>query len=150
MSATTRDRGQSLVEMALVMPILILILMGLFDLGRAIVAYNTVSEAARNGARVSIVNQTTADICQVAAERAVALALPTACAPNANSPGVWVTASSGGASCTAINCVQTVKVTYRFSPITPIIGSILGSITLSSSSSLPVESLCLNNNCPRT
>jgi Flp pilus assembly protein TadG len=146
----SRSRGQSMVEFALVFPILLLILMGLFDFGRAIVAYNTVSEAARNGARVSIVNQTPADICAVAASRAVALSLPTTCAPNATAVGVYVTASSGGASCTAINCVQTVKATYQFRAITPIIGSFIGPITLSATSSVPVESTCLNASCPTT
>ena len=148
-----RERGQSLVEFALILPVLVLILMGLFDLGRAVFAYNSVSEAARNGARVAIVNQTLADICVVAAGRAVGLGLPTACAANGNTgtQGVWVTDASTGTavSCAKVNCLQKVKVTYQFSPITPIIGRILGPINLTSSSTVPVESLCLNNSCPQ-
>ena len=143
--------GQALVEFALILPVLVLLLMGLFDFGRLIVAYNTVSEAARIGARVAIVNQTPADICQVAAQRAVALALPTACAGSATADGVYVTTTSGGASCTTIlTCSEIVKVTYQFSAITPIIGSFIGPIRVSSTSTLPVESTCLNNSCPKT
>jgi len=148
-----RSRGQSLVEFALLLPVLIVILMGLLDFGRAIYAYNAVSEAARNGARVAIVNQTLADICQVAASRAVALGLPTTCAPNGNAgtQGVWVTNAATGTAdaCTAINCRQSVKVTYQFRAITPVIGAILGPINLSSTSIVPVESTCLNNGCPQ-
>lgn len=146
-----RHRGQTLVEFALILPILLLILMGMFDFGRAIVAYNTLSEAARNGARVSIVNQTPADICSVAASRAVALGMPTTCAANATAPGIYVTASTGGTSCAEIKtCNQTVRATYQFRAITPIIGNFIGPITLTATSTLAVESICLNASCPTT
>lgn len=145
--------GQSLAEFALLLPVLLLVLMGLFDFGRAVFAYNSVSEAARNGARVAIVNQRLPDICFVAASRAVGLGLPTTCAPNGNAgtEGVWVTEASTGTpiSCTAINCRQTVKVTYGFRPITPIIGAILGPIYLTSTSTVPVENPCLTGPCPQ-
>lgn len=148
-----RSRGQSLVEFSLLLPVLIVILLGLLDLGRAVYAYNAVSEAARNGARVAIVNQTYADICSVAAGRAVALGLPTACAANGNpgTQGVWITNASTGTvvPCTAINCKQSVKVTYQFRAITPVIGAILGPINISSTSTVPVENPCLNNSCPQ-
>ena len=147
------SRGQSLVEFALLLPVLIVTLLGMLDFGRAIYAYNAVSEAARNGARVAIVNQTPGDICLVAAGRAVALGLPTACAPNGNpgTVGVWVT-TSGDPACSPvpdINCLESVKVTYQFRPITPVIGAILGPINISSTSTVPVENPCLNNSCPQ-
>ena len=50
-------RGQALVEFALVLPIFILLLVAIFDLGRAAFAYNTLTNAAREGARMAIVNQ---------------------------------------------------------------------------------------------
>lgn len=146
----TSQRGQTLVELALALPIVILIFMGIFDFGRLIVAYNTLSEAARNGARVAIVNQTPADICAVAATRAVAIALPTTCAATSSDVGVYVTASTGGRSCTSLTCSQTVKATYQFRAITPIIGNIVGPITLSAQSTVQIESECLNNSCPTT
>lgn len=151
----SRGRGQSLVEFALILPVLVIILMGLFDFGRAILAYSTVSEAARNGARVAIVNQIPADICNVAATRSIAINLPSTCAANGTAVGIWVTASSGGSSCsvlfTAPNtpCTQTVKATYQFTALTPIISNILGPINLSSSSTVPVESIC-SSGCPQT
>ena len=39
-------RGQSLVEFALILPIFVLILVGLFDFGAGIYAFNTISQAA--------------------------------------------------------------------------------------------------------
>lgn len=44
-------RGQSLVELALVLPLLLMILVGVLDLGRAYYAYMGVINAAREGAR---------------------------------------------------------------------------------------------------
>jgi len=44
-------RGQSLVEFALVLPLLVLIVAGIFDLGRAFFASITITNAARVGAR---------------------------------------------------------------------------------------------------
>ncbi len=145
------EHGQGLVEVALVIPVFLLLLMGLFDFGRAIYAYNTVSEAARNGARVAIVNQTPDDICNVAAGRAVALGLPTACivAGPPTTVGVRVECPiDGGQVCDDINDVQKVTVTYQFSAITPIISTVIGPITVSSTSQVPVESICFNNSCP--
>jgi len=137
-------RGQTLAEFALILPILLLILMGIFDFGRAIVAYNTLSEAARNGARVSIVNQKSADICSVAAGRAVAISLPTACALTPTAVGIYVT------GCTDLKCEQTVRATYQFQAITPIIGTIIGPITMTASSTVLVESTCVTGPCPTT
>jgi Flp pilus assembly protein TadG len=134
------QRGQSLVETALIVPVLLLIFMGLFDFGRAIFAYNSVSEAARNGARVAIVNQTPADICRVAAERATGLGMPTTCAPNVTAVGVWHVDF-----CTTsmeINCAQSVRVNYQFQAITPLIGAFIGPIALTSTSQVNVESAC--------
>jgi Flp pilus assembly protein TadG len=48
-------RGQGLVEFALVLPIFILILFGLIDLGRYVYLNSTLSQAAREGARVASV-----------------------------------------------------------------------------------------------
>jgi len=43
--------GQSLVEFAIVLPLLVLILIGIFDLGRAFYSLITITNAAREGAR---------------------------------------------------------------------------------------------------
>lgn len=50
-----RENGQTLVEFALIAPILFLLLLGIMELGRVIFAYNTISNAAREGARYGII-----------------------------------------------------------------------------------------------
>jgi Flp pilus assembly protein TadG len=46
-----RQQGQSLVEFALILPLFVLIVIGVFDLGRAFFASITITNAAREGAR---------------------------------------------------------------------------------------------------
>ena len=50
------ERGQSLVEFALILPILLILLVGLFDLGRAVMLSETLNAAVREGTRHAIVN----------------------------------------------------------------------------------------------
>lgn len=50
--------GQALVEFAMVLTALVLLLMGMFDLGRGVYAYNVVSSAAREAARYAITRPT--------------------------------------------------------------------------------------------
>jgi Flp pilus assembly protein TadG len=49
-----RHSGQSMVEFAVLAPIFFLLLLGTIDLGRAVYIYNTISDAAREGARAAI------------------------------------------------------------------------------------------------
>ncbi len=56
MPAGRDDDGQSLVEFALVLPVILLIVTGLFDVGRAIFQENTLAYAAREGTRYAIVH----------------------------------------------------------------------------------------------
>jgi Flp pilus assembly protein TadG len=46
-----KGQGQSLLEFALILPVLVLVLVGVFDLGRALFALITINNAAREGAR---------------------------------------------------------------------------------------------------
>ncbi len=50
------DRGQSIIEFALVLPLLLLIITGLFDVARATWQENTLAYAAREGTRYAIVH----------------------------------------------------------------------------------------------
>ena len=51
-----RDRGQALVEVALVAPLFFLMFFGIIDLARVIWANDVVANAAREGARFASVN----------------------------------------------------------------------------------------------
>ena len=50
------QRGQSLVEFALLLPLMLLIITGLFDVARAVWEENTLAYAAREGTRFGIVH----------------------------------------------------------------------------------------------
>ncbi len=120
------ERGQSMVEFALILIPFLLIVIGLFDVGRAIYGYNTVANAAREGARVAIVNQTEAAVDAAAVESAVALKL--------------TAADVQFVDCAVREkfCQVTVTVTWDYGAITPLIGDLFNP-TISSSASMPVE-----------
>jgi Flp pilus assembly pilin Flp len=56
------EKGQAMVELALIMPVIILMLMGMFEFGRMFNAYFTVAHAAREGARAAAVGASDTNI----------------------------------------------------------------------------------------
>jgi hypothetical protein len=54
--AIWNERAQALVETALVLPLLLLLIVGLFDVGRAIWLSNTLATAVREGSRYGVVH----------------------------------------------------------------------------------------------
>jgi Flp pilus assembly protein TadG len=50
------ESGQATVEFALLLPVLLLVLLGMLDFGRAVNYYNTLTELAAEGARSAAVN----------------------------------------------------------------------------------------------
>ena len=154
-TSRTRARGQGLTEFALIVPVVILLLLGIIDFGRAIYAYNTIGNASRVGVRVAIVNQNgpglgcvsgtngaPANTTQVSAQdcaQQAAVALPGAVA------AVTYRDITDTSNCSpvAVGCLAVVTTTYTFRPITPIISNIVGNaIVLSSMSKEPVEFVC--------
>jgi hypothetical protein len=57
MNTDARDRGATAVEVALLMPILLFLVMGVIDFGRAMHAQITITQAAREGVRVAALKQ---------------------------------------------------------------------------------------------
>jgi Flp pilus assembly protein TadG len=53
------QRSQALIEFALISPVLLLLLFGIVDIGRAVFFYDTLSHAAREGARTAAIASTT-------------------------------------------------------------------------------------------
>ena len=51
-----KSRGQTMVELALVLPIMILVVLGLVEFGRALFIYTVISNAAREGVRAGLVD----------------------------------------------------------------------------------------------
>jgi hypothetical protein len=123
--------GQSAVEFALIMPVLVLILMGVFDFGRAFYAYSVVANAAREGARVGIFSAAT-DAQIRAAVRQYWVGLGTV-----SDSSITISPAEKRLSGELIE----VAVRYEFVPITPVIDAFLpgGKIALASSSIMRVE-----------
>jgi len=133
---THRSRGQGLVEFALVLPVMLFLFMILFDFGRAIYAYSTVSDAARQGVRLAIVNQTTPTIQSTAAGAATGLGIATIDVAVAFHPAGQTT---GVCSPIDLGCVAEVRVPYRWTAITPIIADVIGQVDMSSTARMPIE-----------
>jgi Flp pilus assembly protein TadG len=105
-----RDRGAAAVEFALVLPLLLLIVFGIIDFGRALNAQITLTQAAREGARLAALGQP-------------GVVSRTQSAATGLSPvSVSVTSCPAGAG-PADNA--TVTASYTFSFITPV-GAIAG------------------------
>lgn len=54
----SNNRGQAMAEMAIVLPILLLLLMGMVDLGRIFHSYMVITNASREGARKAVLGCT--------------------------------------------------------------------------------------------
>jgi Flp pilus assembly protein TadG len=155
----SRSGGQALVEFALVIPIFLLVLVALFDAGRAVFSYNTLTNAAREGARMAIVNQDEDTIKARAKSQTAIVEL--------NDPAVEVdfyqVADDGTADTSdpcdlvAVGCLAVVSFQATYQPITPIIANLMfgSGVTFEATSVLSVEYRCPNetfvnpNQCPK-
>jgi Flp pilus assembly protein TadG len=139
-------RGQAMVEFALVIPIFLLLLVAIFDLGRAVFAYNTLTNAAREGARTAIVNQYQPTIVQRAKNATAIVEL--------NAPNVTVDFyqvkldgtpdTTKPCALVAVGCLAVVTFEATYQPITPLISNIIfkNGVTFTAKSVLSVEYSC--------
>lgn len=154
-----RDKGQALLEFALVIPIFLLLIVAVFDLGRAVFAYNTLTNAAREGARLAIVNQDKPTIIARAKAQTAIVELDD---PSV-AVDIWQPKADGTADLTrdcnlvAVGCIAIVRFEATYRPITPMIGNIIfrNGVTFVASSVLTVEYRCPNatfltaSQCPK-
>lgn len=66
-------KGQSMVEMALILPIILLLFLGMFEFSRIFGSYLLVNHASREGARMASIGKTDAEIQANIASRVSAL-----------------------------------------------------------------------------
>jgi Flp pilus assembly protein TadG len=141
-----RSQGQAMVEFSLAILVFLVIIMGIFDLGRGIYMYNGASEAAREIARRTSVYTcdhsltcTLGDSTQTAAAIAVQRKLIPSMGPL--SPGspdfvcVDIAGNAKAGECGALDFVQ-VTVSATYTPITLL--GLSGPITLQSTSSVQI------------
>ncbi|GAB2866314.1 TadE/TadG family type IV pilus assembly protein [Lentzea nigeriaca] len=132
MTNKARDRGATAVEVALLMPILLLLVMGIIDFGRALNAQVTLTQAAREGVRVAALKQPDpAGRTQTAATGLSGVGVAVTACPSTPTPG----------------SDAQVQATYTFTFVTPI-GDLAGMfggggygspITLSAKGVMPCE-----------
>jgi Flp pilus assembly protein TadG len=146
----TPSRGQTLVEFALILPVFILVLMGILDLGRAVYYSATLSNAAREAAREGIVDQTCNHVTDKAVQRAVGMQNVTATVTWTTPAGTTTRSCSPAAGTASVGDLTRVVVEYDYNAATPIIGNLVGTIHLQGESTFPVEATCIENSPPGT
>jgi Flp pilus assembly protein TadG len=135
-SDSSRGHGQALVEFALVLPVMMLVLLVAIDFGRLFFSYVQITNAAREGAAYGIsapddnaginaVAQQETNVQSQSQGSAGTLTVTTTCAPEA----------CATAKTSATRNVVTVTASQPFSFLTPVIGSVFGTMTLRSSAS---------------
>jgi Flp pilus assembly protein TadG len=117
--------GQTIVEFALIAPFFLALLFGVLDVGRAIITYNVVSNAAREGARYAAIHQldssgncSTASGAQVTAIQTAALATT---GPFANNITVSVATACGQDPANTLfypTHYYKIRASYTFQPYT--------------------------------
>jgi Flp pilus assembly protein TadG len=150
--------GQSLVEFAVIMPVIVLLVVGALDLGRGVFAYNSLANAARQANRTAMVDQNVTRVAAVAIASAPSLGL--------NSSNVSVcfkvsetlerdcsspTTDNCPGATRVIGCLAIVTASLSYTPMTPVLGTLFGSIELSSTSVQPIEYVCpydIHLTCP--
>lgn len=127
-----QDRGAAAVEFALLLPLLLFLIFGIIDFGRALNAQITLTQAAREGARLASLGESNV----VSGTQAAATGL---------SPVAVTVTSCPANAATGVNAV--VHVSYSFSFVTPVSaiarmfgGSGFGTgMTLSATGVMPCE-----------
>jgi hypothetical protein len=155
-----RTPGQALVEFAFVFPVIALMTFAFIDIGRAVFAYNTLTEAARQAVRVAVVNQLdpvsgpwncqsnrpvqneatpqwTWRGCGVLSGATIGVQ-PSDVSVEYSTPGGTDLICAPHLN---VGCLVTVTVTTKFSPITPVAGQLIGSFDMTSTSQMPLERL---------
>jgi Flp pilus assembly protein TadG len=138
-----------------VLPIIILLIVAFVEIGRAVFAFNTIANAARQAVRVAAVNQIT-DVTDCDATRpvedpyephwsvrgcAIAAGAPLGIT-TANVSVSYASPPSTTVSCSPtlhIGCIASVTVTYDYSVSTPFVSLLIGPFTMSQTSEMPVE-----------
>jgi Flp pilus assembly protein TadG len=139
---TKSEQGQSLMEMALTMSLLLILLVGIVDIGRAFFTYMALRDAAQEGALYGSTTPTSTSDIETRVWNSSTLLQNLADDPNADT-NVAVTLI--GSACTG-NGIQ-VRVSYENFPITmPLLGTLIGRQTVPISSTI-VDTI-LSPACP--
>jgi Flp pilus assembly protein TadG len=123
------QKGQALVEFAVILPLLLLLIMGIIEFGLMLNSYLTVRNVSREGARAGIVGSTNAEI-----ENTII-----STSPNLEESKLTINITPTEGSRKSGDTL-TVQLTYKYELIVPIISSLLGNeIDLKAQTSMRIE-----------
>ena len=123
------EKGQSLIEFAILLPLLLLLLMGILEFGLMLNAYLSINNSAREGARLGIVDGSNLEISE----------LITNLSPNLNTENLAVNIIPLEGSRKSGDTL-TVEVIYNYQVIIPIISNILNDVVvLKAKTSMRIE-----------
>lgn len=117
----TNDRGAVAVEMALLLPVLVLLLLGIMEFGRAYNAQVTLTNAAREGVRVMAIKNVEND-ARTAATSAMSTLDPTATNPTFAFTFATFPATSPSPTACAADRQVTMTISYTLDTLTGIAG----------------------------
>lgn len=142
-----KSQAQALVEFALVIPVFLVLVCAIFDVGSAVVSYTSTTNAAREGARLAIVNQDVTTIKNRALDQAIL--------SGKSSPIVDVKFYQPMADGTpdktdqcpspvAAGCLAVITYQATYTPITPVIAQVLfpSGVTFTAETVVRIESSC--------
>jgi Flp pilus assembly protein TadG len=133
-----RERGQGLVEIALVLPLFLLAIFALVDFGHAVFAYSTLSNSTAQGARAAIVRNGPASCTGLTKTGCAERVTRDFAGVGFNSP-VTATATCVPADRCIIGAQLTVTASGTIILVTPLVAQFVGPIHIQAASSMTVE-----------
>jgi hypothetical protein len=149
-TSTDHDRGQALAEFALVVPIFLLLLFGIIDLGRLVYTANALSNGAREAARAGSVgtrppecNGLSREVCIQRVAASHAWGLPGASVTTDVDCERWAAGATSPTQIAVGQCrtddLLAVRSSTGFTLLTPIVGQFIGEFDLSGDSKVTVH-----------
>lgn len=129
------ERGAAVVEFAIVVPVLLLLVLGIIDLGRMLAVAGSLTAAVRDGARMAAASASPSDAAQITAfKNRVITSFQTLGGPALQASNITVTDPTN-------NGIVTVTVSgYTYQPLTPLFRMIgAGTVTFTRTSTFRWE-----------
>jgi Flp pilus assembly protein TadG len=137
-----RFLGQNMIEFALVIPLLLLLIFGLFDLGRALFYYSSLANAVREGTRAGVVMpaDTNGELTSAVQAKVLeyAFGLTTTTVPLTAEDIVVIITMAGDAK-------ETLQITgnFCFVPVTPGVAALVGNACPGGGQGIPLTAVSL-------
>jgi Flp pilus assembly protein TadG len=152
-SVVGRERGQAIVELSLVAPLLLLLVVVGVDIGRAFLVHNALTNSVREGARYGITHPS--DPTGMRARVQAELSGATVSVADSEIHVMWVPANPVGSGCAAVTETELlasyqankacypymkVKIDYSYVPMTPMAGTFMNAgVNLHAAVSMAIE-----------